>query len=90
MNNIVVTVDEHTENSITEAEASIKEAKDALLNDALSALEATDKVAIRCWKANVAYPVEWQAYTEALRAILNGGDTTSTSIPAMPSYPVGT
>jgi hypothetical protein len=53
-------------------------------------LEETDLVAFRCFKAGVAYPQEWQAYTLALRAIVNGTDTASTSLPSKPAYPAGT
>ena len=53
-------------------------------------LTANDKVATRCLKAGVAYPANWLAFDVALRAIANGTDTTSTSLPATPSYPAGT
>lgn len=54
------------------------------------ALDATDLVAFRCFKANVAYPAKWQQYTSALRSISNGTDTRSTSLPVKPAYPEGT
>lgn len=58
---------------------------------ALTALAEDDAVAVRCVKAGVAYPADWLARDVALRAIVNGTDTTSTEIPARPSsYPAGT
>lgn len=54
------------------------------------ALTKSDLVAMRCFKAGVAYPSAWQNYTDALRAIINGTDTTSTVLPSIPSYPAGT
>lgn len=57
---------------------------------AQAALGSTDVVALRCWKANVPYPADWQAYTTSLRSIVSGTDTTSTSLPIRPAYPAGT
>ncbi len=54
------------------------------------ALDNTDIVAGRCFKAGVAFPAAWQTYTQALRAIVSGTDTTSTNLPAQPPYPSGT
>lgn len=54
------------------------------------ALDKTDIVAARCFKAGIAFPAAWQTYTQALRAIINGVDTTSTSLPTQPAYPAGT
>lgn len=65
-------------------------AKTLLKSNAQIELDKTDLVALRCWKANVAYPTAWQTYTTALRAIVSGTDTTSTVLPTMPSYPAGT
>lgn len=53
-------------------------------------LDKTDLVALRCFKVGVAFPAAWQAYTQALRAIVNGTDTTNTNLPAQPAYPAGT
>jgi len=61
-----------------------------LKTSARSALAVTDSVAVRCWKANVPYPADWQTYTAALRAVANGSDTTSTTLPTTPAYPAGT
>jgi hypothetical protein len=57
---------------------------------AQAALDQTDRVASRCFKAGVAFPPAWQTYTTALRNIMNGTDTSSTSLPAKPPYPAGT
>ena len=55
------------------------------------ALDATDVVAMRCFKAVVAFPAEWQAYVKALRVIMAArtGDATQ-PLPAQPAYPAGT
>ena len=68
--------------------ASLAEQK--LKADALAALPETDMVANRCYKAGMAFPADWQAYTTALRNIANGTDTTSTSLPTKPAHPAGT
>jgi hypothetical protein len=65
-------------------------AKLRLQSDARTVLDVTDLVAFRCFKAGVPYPAEWQSYTLALRSIVNGTDTTSTSLPSKPAYPAGT
>lgn len=62
----------------------------ALVASAKAALDITDMVCLRCYKAGVAYPSAWQTYTTALRAIVNGSDTTSTTLPTQPAYPAGT
>lgn len=58
---------------------------------AKAALDRTDLVALRCWKANVPYPVAWQTYTDALRAIIRApsGDPEQ-PLPTQPDYPAGT
>ena len=57
---------------------------------AQAALTESDITILRCYSANVAVPSSWQTYRNALRAIVNGTDITSTTLPAAPSYPVGT
>lgn len=57
---------------------------------AQSALDLTDRVAYRCFKAGVVFPASWQTYTQSLRAIANGTDKTSTALPVQPAYPAGT
>jgi len=67
------------------------EANAALRPAAQTELEHTDLVALRCFKANVAFPADWQAHAVACRNIVNGTDTTSTILPGRPTtYPAGT
>ena len=61
-----------------------------LVAKAKSALVKSDAVGLRCWKASVPFPPEWLAYDVALRAIVNGTDTSATVLPAQPAYPAGT
>jgi len=56
--------------------------------EARAALDASDMTAIRCVKAGVAFPAEWQAYCATLRAIVNGAQTGP--LPVRPDYPAGT
>ena len=65
-------------------------ARQVLQYSAQDRLTANDKVATRCVKAGVAYPADWLAFDVALRAIANGTDTTSTTLPATPAFPAGT
>lgn len=55
------------------------------------ALDVTDNVALRCWKAGVAFPDNWKTYVDALRTIVRatGGDPTK-PLPTRPTYPAGT
>ena len=69
-----------------------------LINQAQSALYTLDNgVVIRCFKAGVKFPTAWRDYSNALRNIVNGTDTTSTTLPSPPlkadgsvDYPSGT
>ena len=45
---------------------------------------------IRCVAAGIIVPLEWSNYVKALRAISNGSDTISTTLPTQPAYPAGT
>lgn len=56
---------------------------------AKAALDKSDMTALRCFKAGVAFPAEWQTYVLALRAIV-AGTSTVTVLPTQPAYPVGT
>jgi len=58
---------------------------------AKAALANNDIVAIRCAKAGVKYPAEWQEYDSALREIVSSqtGDA-GTAFPVRPAYPSGT
>ena len=53
------------------------------------ALDKSDITVLRCVSASVAVPSAWQTYRTALRAIVNGTDKTSTSLPVTPSFPIG-
>lgn len=53
-----------------------------------AALDSTDMIAFRCFKAGVAYPTEWLAYTTALRGLL--GATEVGVLPTKPAFPAGT
>ena len=58
---------------------------------AQSALDKTDIVALRCWKAGVNFPPAWQSFTKALRDIVRAasGDAPK-ALPEPPPYPEGT
>lgn len=66
----------------------------AMAGQAQSLLEITDAVALRCFKANVAFPSEWQASVIALRAYLAAKDVKAV-MPSLPTkndridYPIG-
>ena len=60
----------------------------SLPSQARAALDASDVTAIRCVKAGVAFPAEWQAYCAALRAIVAGA--AAEALPPRPDYPTGT
>lgn len=51
------------------------------------ALDKSDITAIRCLKAEISFPAEWQNYVAALRVISNTGIGP---IPDQPAYPKGT
>lgn len=55
-------------------------------------LNKSDVTIMRCLSADpvVAIPAAWTTYRSALRDIVNGTDTTSTSLPSVPAYPAGT
>lgn len=62
----------------------------ALKAEARAALVASDKVALRCAKAGVAYPPSWQAYDADLRSVLSATSSVGLEIPVHPQYPAGT
>jgi hypothetical protein len=62
----------------------------ALKGQAQAALDKSDVTLLRCTENGVAVPMAWTTYRHALRAIVNGGDTTSVALPAIPAYPAGT
>lgn len=51
---------------------------------ALGLLQETDLVATRCFKAGIAYPESWKAYTSELRLVINGDSDT---LPVKPDFP---
>ena len=59
--------------------------------EAQTALDKSDAIAIRCLKSGIAFPTEWQTYVSELRAIIKAtsGDVT-TALPIQPIYPQGT
>lgn len=63
-------------------------APDPLVPDARDALARSDMVAMRCLKAGVAFPPEWQDYVVALRVVLRGD--SSAALPDQPAFPEGT
>ena len=50
-------------------------------------LDASDTVALRCFKAGVAWPQDWKDYCDALRSVVRG---VSDTIPVRPPFPPGT
>ncbi len=64
-----------------------EELSNELINDALVALDSSDKVAIRCVKADIKFPSDWKAYVKDLRDVAN---EISTVLPEQPEYPAGT
>lgn len=69
----------------------IKSAKVITLADrqstARTRLTVSDMAAVRCFKAGIPYPAEWQEYDAVLRQIVNGDDLT---LPVQPAYPEST
>jgi len=59
---------------------------DTLKAQAKTALEASDKVALRCWKKGLAFPADWIAYDDQLRTIASSG---TGQFPFQPAYPAG-
>lgn len=57
---------------------------------AQAALNKSDITMMRCVEAGIVAPAAWNTYRKALRAIASGVDTTSTTLPIQPEYPVGT
>ena len=49
----------------------------------------TDAVAMRCFKAGVPYPKDWQKYTQALRDVTKQPDTENVDWPTQPELPDG-
>lgn len=57
----------------------------------IAALDQTDLVALRCFKAGVEFPSEWKDYTAVLRDMVTAPPSDQTRpLPARPAYPAGT
>jgi hypothetical protein len=56
-----------------------------------AALDDTDMVTWRCYKAGVAFPAVWLDYTRQLRALMGVEQTSAPpALPVPPAYPEGT
>jgi hypothetical protein len=84
---IAMTADEEAAFLAEQTASQAAQVVATLKSTAQAALDASDMTALRCVKAGVAFPVEWQTYVATLRAIVNTGTGT---IPAQPSFPQGT
>ena len=67
--------------------SSQEEGARLLKSSACVALLKSDTVAIRCVKAGIEFPADWQQYVSDLRAVIRGHRFT---MPKTPSYPEGT
>ena len=54
---------------------------------ATAALLSSDMTALRCFKAGVPFPPEWQSYVASLRSIEKSG---TGPLPTKPAFPAGT
>lgn len=70
-----------------QSSAAVAQSAQVLKIAAHRALERSDMTAIRCFKAGILFPQEWQDYVTALRAIVNGG---AGPLPAQPEFLKGT
>lgn len=52
-------------------------------------LEASDTIAVRCFKAGQEFPFDWQTYTQALRDITKVTDPLNVVWPTAPATPSG-
>lgn len=84
---VAMTADEETAFLAGQTASQAASAISTLKTQAQAALDASDMTALRCLKAGVAFPSEWQTYVAALRAIVDSGTGT---IPTTPDYPAGT
>lgn len=64
------------------------EKKDNPVCLAMDELITTDAVALRCFKAGIPFPAEWQAHTAKARDIVTG--KSAPEILVRPQYPAGT
>ncbi len=85
--NVEMTADEEAAYLASRTIAQAEIVVSGLKAQAQAALDASDMTAVRCVKAGVAFPSEWQTYVTALRAIVSSGTGT---LPTQPAYPAGT
>ncbi len=88
----VLIVDENGSLVDTEAPPASDEVRwSAVQIQAQLLLDGSDRVAIRCLKAGVPFPSDWQAYVATLREIVRttNGDPDA-PLPTRPTYPAGT
>jgi len=84
---VPMTPDEETALLAEQAASQAAAVISTLKAQAQAALDSSDMTALRCVKAGVAFPEEWQTYVTALRDIVSSGTGT---IPDRPAYPAGT
>lgn len=84
---IAMTADEEAAFLAGQAASTASAAIADLKSQAQTALNKTDLVALRCLKAGVSFPSEWQTYVTSLRSIASSG---TGSLPDQPPYPIGT
>lgn len=85
--NIQMTDDEAAAFIAGQTAAATVQAAALLIQQAQAMLDKSDMVALRCLKAGVAFPSDWQDFVTACRDIVNGG---SDPVPSTPTYPDGT
>lgn len=68
----------------------LDEAKEIYKLNTQNVLSKTDLVALRCFKAGVAFTEGWVSYTQALRTIISSPNIDPTQpLPTQPPYPPG-
>lgn len=84
--NVEMTDDEVSAFQAQQSAMQTAQASATLIQTAQAALDKSDMVALRCIKAGVAFPSDWQAFVTAARANVNGATNPLTQ----PAYPEGT
>ena len=82
---VPMTKDEEAAHLADQEAMTARTTSDQLKRQARVALDTSDRVFLRCGKAGVAWPAEWQAYVVTLRAIFATG---SGAMPDCPAYPL--
>ena len=67
-----------------------RQARAAIAASDVTMLRVADAVAVGKTTWTTADVVAWASYRRALRAIIDGTDTTSTALPSKPAYPANT